>query len=153
MCWYDSYTQFAYTLRPRSKRHFGAGMLSNLGPVPNVPFTAIAGSVFSSGTALAAAAGRQRSCRHHEVLVGEDSDNQTRLPPKLICSSDFNLENVENKNVICVSFLRGLCSFRFAVSWIPFAVHCSCVFSHFNVNTTYVQVLEILRPTKRIYFI
>ena len=43
--------------------------------------------------ALAAAAGRQRWGHGHAVTtkfwVGEDSDNQTHLPPKFIFSSDF----------------------------------------------------------------
>ena len=42
---------------------------------------------------LAAAAGRQRWGHGHAVTtkfwVGEDSDNQTHLPPKFIFSSDF----------------------------------------------------------------
>ena len=111
-------------------------------------------AVSTGGRSRAAKVG-PRPCRHHEVLSGWGFRQPNPPTPKIYFLLGFrplNLENVENQNVInaCL-FLRRLCSFLFAVSWIPFAVQWSCVFSHFNVDTTYVQVLEILRPTKRIY--
>ena len=93
-----------------------------------------------------------RPCRHHEVL-SEWGFRQPNPPtPKIIFSSDFGhlvLKMLKIKIFIRVlftwivqfsfrSFVDSVCSAR------------SCVFSHFNVDTTYVQVLVILRPTKRI---
>ena len=96
-------------------------------------------SNYDISVSLAAAAGRQRWGHGHGVTtkfwVGQDSDNQTHLPPKFIFSSDFGhliLKMLKIKMLLpnACPFLRGLCSFRFAVSWIPFVVHCSvCLFA------------------------
>ena len=100
-----------------------------------------------------------RPCRHHEVLSGWGFRQPNSPTPKIYFLLGFrplNLENVENQNVInacpfymdCAIFISQFREFR-----LQCTVQWSCVFSHFNVNTTYVQVLQILRPTKRIYFI
>ena len=65
----------------------------------------------------------------------------------------LNLKNVDIQNVHTRPFYVD-CAF-FVSQFRGFRLQCTVhvFFSHFSVDTTYVQVLVILRPTKRIYLV